>query len=381
MNVMKSTRAVCAGAAVVLCATLASAQEFETPEPRQPNVPNAPTAPVAPVKGGTITGMTGQMANDTVKGAALMDEARKALGGVAKLAAIQRLEFKGVSRRAQGDQALEGDFTIQLEGLDKYKRVEEIAIGGNAGLIIERTEALNGTEAWDNSGGGFPGRGGFPGGGGFQGGGDRGGGGGFRGGGGGFPGGDRGGRGGALGELIGAARGNSDQAGIDPERLKQLQLAQRQQEVARLVLATLLETKGTVAWIGTGQAPEGLADVVEITQPNHPPIRLLLHQMTHMPLMMMWEGPAARGRGDLGRRGGRGARGGDTPPAAAPAASAAAGGPATIQMYLSGYKAVNGVQLPHVISRGSSGLVQEELEVKGYKVNPNFKSNAFVQEK
>jgi hypothetical protein len=39
--------------------------------------------------------------------------------------------------------------------------------------------------------------------------------------------------------------------------------------VARLVLATLLATKGTVAWIGTGQSPEGLADVVEITQPNH----------------------------------------------------------------------------------------------------------------
>ena len=256
-----------------------------------------------------------------------------------------------------------------------------IAIGGNAGLIIERSEALNGTEAWDSSGGGFPGRGGFAGGGGFPGGGDRGGGGGFRGGGGGFPGGDRGGRGGALGELIGAARGNQDQAGIDPERLKQLQLAQRQQEVARLVLATLLATKGTVAWIGTGESPEGLADVVEITESNHPPLRLLLHQATHMPLMMMWEGPAARGRGDLGRRGGRGARGGDTPPAAAPAGPAAAGRPATIEMYLSGYKAVNGVQLPHVISRGSSGTVQEELEIKGYKVNPTFKSTTFAQEK
>jgi len=95
----------------------------------------------------------------------------------------------------------------------------------------------------------------------------------------------------------------------------------------------------------------------------------------------MWEGPATRGRGDLGRRGGRGARGGDTPPAAAPAGPAAAGRSATIEMYLSGYKAVNGVQLPHVISRGRSGTVQEELEIKGYKVNPNFKSNTFAQEK
>jgi hypothetical protein len=366
MKVMKRTGVVCAGIAVALCVALtgvASAQDPVAQEPEQPQVPNAPTAPVAPVKGGTITGMTGQVANDTVKGAALMDEARKALGGVAKLAAIQRLEFKGVSRRAQGDQAVEGDFTIQLEPFEKYKRVEEIAIGGNAGLIIERTEALNGTEVWDDSGGGFPGRGGFGGGGG------------------GFRGGDRGGRGGALGELIGAARGGQDQAGVDPERFKQLQVAQRQQEVARLVLATLMVTKGTVAWIGTGQAPEGLADVVEITQPNHPPVRMLLHQATHLPLMMMWEGPAARGGGALGRRGGRGARGGDAPPAAAPAGPPAGARSATIEMYLSGYKAVNGVQLPHVISRGSNGTVQEELEVKGYKVNPNFKANTFAQEK
>jgi uncharacterized membrane protein YgcG len=373
--------AIAAVVAVVGSAALsgvAIAQEFETPEPPRPAA--APVAPVVPVKGGMVTGMTGQVANDTVKGAALMLEARKALGGEDKIAAIQRLEFKGASRRAQADQAIEGDFTIQLELFDKYKRSEEIAIGGNAGLIIERVEALNGTEAWENAGGGLPGRGGGFGGGGFQGGGgDRGGGGGFRGGGG-FPG---GGRGGALGELVaGAAGADQNQAGVDPARLKELQRVQRQQEVSRLLLATLMATKGTVAWIGTGQAPEGLADVLEITQPNHPPVRLLLHQTTHLPLMMMWTGTAARGGGDLGRRGGRGGRGGAGGGAAADAPAAAApAGQATIEMYLSGYKAVNGLQLPHVISRGSNGTVQEELEIKSYKLNPNFKPSTFAQDK
>jgi hypothetical protein len=368
--------------ATVLAVTLsgaASAQDLEIQEPQQR--PNAPAAPVVPVKGGMVTGMTGEVANDTVKGAALMTEARKALGGD-KLTAIQRLEFKGTSIRAQGDQAIEGDFTIQLELFDKYKRAEEISIGGNAGLIVERVEALNGNEAWENSGGGLPGRGGF-GGGGFPGGGDRGagGGGGFRGGGGGggFPdggGGRGGGRGGAIGELIAGAAGvTQGPTGVDPERLKELQRAQRQQEVTRLLLATLLATKGTSAWIGIGQAPEGVADVIEITEPNMPPIRLLLHQQTHMPLMMMWSGAAPRGGG----RGGRGAGGAATPAAAS--APAAAPGQATIEMYLSGYKAVNGVQLPHVISRGSGGTVQEELAIKSYKVNPNFKSNTFVQDK
>jgi hypothetical protein len=381
MRVQMGTSVAIATLLAIMLSGIANAQEIELQEPQQPR-PNAPAAPAAPVKGGMVTGMTGQVANDTAKGAALMAEARKALGGD-RLTAIQRLEFKGTSIRAQGDQALEGDFTIQLELFDKYKRAEEISIGGNAGLIIERVEALNGNEAWENSGGGFPGRGGFSGGG-FPGGGDRGGGGGFRGGGGGFQG---GGRGGAIGDLIaGAAGANQGPGGIDPERLKELQRAQRQQEVTRLILATLLATKGTPAWIGVGQAPEGVADVIEITEPNMPAIRVLLHQQTHMPLMMMWAGAAPRGGGDLGRRGGRGGRGagGAAAPDGAAAASAAppaAPGQATIEMYLSGYKAVNGVQLPHVISRGSGGTVQDELAIKSYKINPTFKSNTFAQDK
>ena len=35
----------------------------------------------------------------------------------------------------------------------------------------------------------------------------------------------------------------------------------------------------------------------------------------------------------------------------------------------------------HGTGRGSNGTVQDELEVKGYKVNPNFKPNTFEKEK
>lgn len=394
MRVINGRRVATAVAFTLVLGGAAAAQDFDNPQPEQPRQ-NAPAAPVAPVAGAKITGQTGQAANDTVKGAALMVEARKALGGDDKFQAIKRLEFKGLSRRIQGDQGIEGDFTIQVEGFDKYKRVEEIMIGGNAGLIIERIEALNGDVAWENSGGGLPGRGGM---GGFGGGGgDRGGGGGFRGGGG-FPG---GGRGGAIGELIAGAAGvTNTPAGADPERLRLAQRIQRQQEVARLVLGMLMATPGTVAWIGTAQSPEGTADVLEITQANHPPIRLLLDTKTHLPLMMMWQGAAARPAAA------RGAGAGAPPAGAAPAGRGARGGgrggfsgagfgeltagettgrggapQSTIEMYMSNYKAVNGVQLPHVISRGSEGFVQEELEIKSYKVNPNFKANTFIQDK
>src|SRR2546422_4889008 len=123
-------------------------------------------------------------AQDAAKGAALLAEARRAIGGDDKLAAIKRLQVSGTFLRSTGpDQIIDGDFDVFIELPDKYRRNE---ITGFAGANVERTEVLNGTDVWDQSSGGLtPGRG-FGGGGGFGrgGGGDRGGGGGgFRGGG------------------------------------------------------------------------------------------------------------------------------------------------------------------------------------------------------
>src|SRR5687768_14149590 len=87
-------------------------------------------------------------ANDTVKGAALLAEARKALGGEDKLAAIKRLEVKAEFTQVTGNQTVDGDVTIQIESPDKYRRDEEITLPGGS-ITIERTLALNGTEVWD----------------------------------------------------------------------------------------------------------------------------------------------------------------------------------------------------------------------------------------
>jgi hypothetical protein len=344
-------------------------------------------------------------AQDTAKGASLLAEARKALGGEDKLAAVKRLEVKGESRRAQGNQSIEGDLEILIELPDKYKRKEALMLGGNAGLVIERVEALNGSDSWESTdGGNFPGRGGFGGGGrGGDGGrgGNGGGGGDFRGG---------GGRGGAIGELLGGAAGQAPgQPGIDPERLREAQRRTRQADFSRLLLGMLLVSNGSVAWIGTAQSPDGTADVLEITPPEGQPMRLLLDTATHMPLMMTWQGAAPRAGGGGGRRGGGAGRGDGTgrggdpaagaqpaapagetpaPPDQAPAAGQAqarrggAGTPqATLEMHLTEYKVVNGIKLPHLITRGSGGQTTEEFEIKSYKINPNFKANTFIQDK
>src|SRR6185503_21112655 len=150
---------------------------------------------------------------------------------------------------------------------------------------IDRVEVLNGNEIWDqNSGGGRFGRGGFGGG-------------------------DFGGRGGDFGGFRrggggGQQNGDADQRaqGIDPERLKELQLRNRRAEVSRLLLAFLLTTDSPVAWVGTAQSPEGTADVLEVKSADGPTTRLFLESTTHMPLMLTWSSG--------NQRGGRGGQGG-----------------------------------------------------------------------
>ena len=313
---------------------------------------------------------------DAAKGGSLLAEARKALGGEDKLAAVKRLQVKGEMRRGQGNLTLEGDTEVFLEPPDKFRRNESLTLGPG-GPGIDRVEALNGNDIWDenNGGGGRFGRGGFGGGGGDFGGGGRGGDfGGFR----------RGGNGGQQ-------NGDADPAraqGIDPERLKELQLRNRRAEVSRLLLALLLTTDSPVAWIGTAQSPEGTADVLEVKSSDGTATRLFLDSTTHLPLMMTWNGGGQRGgRGGQGGQGGfRGA------PAQEPQAGAAvdaaqgrrgrgAGGapPATLEMHLSDYKVVNGVKLPHLITRGTNGQTAEEWAIKSYRINPNFKGNTFTK--
>ena len=262
---------------------------------------------------------------DPAKGMALIAEARKAVGGEDKLAAVKRLQIKGEMKRGQGNVTLEGDSEIFLEPPDKFRRNESLSIGlGGPG--IERVEILNGNDVIDENSGG--GRGGFARGGDF-GGGDFGG---FRG--------RREGGGGAPG----AGDGQRGRGQIDPERLKEAQRRTRQTEVARLLVAMLVTTTAPVAWIGTAQSPEGTADVLEIKFEGAP-TRLFLDSSTHLPLMLTWS--AGRNR--------------------------------TQEMHLSDYKAIGGIKLPHLVTRGANGETSEEWTIKSYKINANFKANTFTK--
>jgi hypothetical protein len=327
-----------------------------------------------------LGGMTGHTAwaQDPGKGAALLAEARKAIGGADKLAAIKRLQASGTFLRSTGpDQIIDGDFDVLLELPDKFRRNE---VTGFAGATVDRIEVLNGADTWDETSGGLPAGGGF-GGGGFGRGGDRGGGGdGFRGGGG-FGGGRPGQPPGGTDTAQAGGRQGGPQ--IDPARLKEQLRRVRQAEMARLALVWLLATNAPVAWIGTAESPEGTADVLEVAPPDGIATRLFLEPATHLPLMITWEGQASRG-GGLGTRGTASQRAprGDAQPAGRRGSAGQGGGPqaqTTLELHLGEYKVVNGIKLPHLITRGNDGTTQEEMKIKSFKINPNFKADTFIQ--
>jgi hypothetical protein len=345
-----------------------------------------PAPPAAKPPALTVSGTPAQ---DTAKGAALLSEARKALGGEDKITAIKRLELKGTMTQVAGNQTLDGDLVMQIETPDKLRIDEEISLPGGA-ITINRTQALNATEAWDvTEGGNLPGN---------------------------FGRGGRGGgnQGGRLGGVLGALNDpNAQQGQVDPARqaaLKELQRKTRQTDLARYLVAFLATTAEAPAWVGTAVTPKDeKADVLELTTADGTITRVFLDIETHMPLMMTYSGPAPRGGGGQGRRGqggpggqgqggqgqggqGGGNRGGGDPAAApqgAPAADAQGGRrgggaqaqTATVEMYLGDYKVENGVKLPHHVTREINGEIQEELIIKSFKFNPNFKSNTFTQPK
>ena len=267
------------------------------------------------------------------RAATVLAEARKALGGEDKLRAVKTLEAAGEFRRTFGEAQMDGELEILIETPDKLRRNEDINMPG--GGLMTRTEVLNGDEVWDDSG-------------------------------------QRGG----MGHSMIMMRGPGGDA--DPERLKEMQRRMRRGDLARLSLAWLLTSDAKVTHAGVAEAPDGKADVLEFTAADGPPMRLFIDQKTHMPLMITWQGPEPR---MMMRRAGPGAGGADAESSAREAAAADTAPPrqVTFEMRLEGYRAVDGIQLPHTITRGTNGQVNDEWTVKSYKINPAFKPNTFTK--
>lgn len=307
----------------------------------------AAPAPARPAPGTVL----GTPANDPVKGAAILAETRKALGGEERFKSIQRLEVKGKSARAQG-QTLEGDFEIALDLPDKFRRREQLNLSDVRIEILQRLNGADAEQKVDFQQGNNMGN--FDDGGGNRGGGNRGGGGGNR------------GRGNDMARFLGGA--TSDDPAVQKKAIET--------EMARFVMLWLVTSTQPVAWIGEAQSPDGKADVLEFTTPDGTATKVLIDQKSRLPLLMTWtgiiqssfQGNRGGGRGNPGNTGNRGGRGGTPQPTTGP-----------LQIYVSDYKTVDGRKFPHLIQSGANDETTEELVVKSVKVNPSFKSDLFTK--
>ena len=276
-----------------------------------------------------LFGVVQDRADGAVKAATVLAEARQALGGEEKLRSVKTLQAAGDIRRSMGDMQLEGELELLLEAPDKLRRNESIATPGGGTMV--RTEVLNGTEVWDDSS-------------------------------------QRGGMGGHV--MIMRGPGGRE---VTEEQMMDMRRRTRRADLTRFMLAWLLTTDATVTHAGVAEAPDGKADVLAVKPAEGPAMRLFIDQETRIPLMLTWQGPQPR---IMVRR-----PGGPPPSPDDITRQGASDGPpqATFELRFEDYRTVDGILLPHQISRGVSGSVNEEWTVKSYKVNASFKNNTFTK--
>jgi hypothetical protein len=207
-----------------------------------------------------------------------------------------------------------------------------------------------------------------------------------------------------------------DNPATDPTFAKNL-LKRSQRDLARLMLGlvggTAPDFPVTYTYAGLAESPDGKADMIDVAGPEDFKCRLFVDAATHLPLMLTYmdaeprmvtrthSGPAP-GRGGPPPTG-EGTRVQAPPPGATPAGGhpaadrlanvppeeraalekqlreAEATPPKMIEfrIFFADHRKVDGVSLPHQISRGTAAKTTEEWTVTSYKVNPTFKADRF----
>jgi hypothetical protein len=262
----------------------------------------------------------------------LLAKARAALGGESRLANVRSLTASGALMRALPDRSISGEVTLDLQLPDKMRRTDSMSPMGDATIITET--GINGDTLLRSSRtiGGGP-------------------------------------------NMIIRIPGPPP-AGSDAEAQA---LRNSRAELARLSLALLLTAPPSMplefSYGGEAEAEDGKADVIDVKGPGSFAARLFLDKSHHRPLMLVYKGVA---QGMVMRT-----QTSEGPPDPArierAARDAAAQAPplVDVNMFFDDYKQVDGVWLPHHITRSVDGKPTEEWTFTTIKVNPAFKPDTF----
>jgi hypothetical protein len=280
----------------------------------------------------TLGGLAARAAGDA-KAEQLLAQARAALGGEKNLGKVQGLTASGTYQRTMPDRQLNGELTIDLQLPDKMLRTETMNPMGDMMVIVE--QGINGEKLLRSQRtlNGPPG---------------------------------------AIIRVGAAPAGDAAEAQA---------IRNARADFARTVVALLLTAPSSVplefTYGGEAESDEGKADVVDAKGPGSFAARIFLDQKSHRPLMLQYRGVAAQMRIQTQRMEGppdpaRIERAEHAAAAAQPAPQ-----PVDITLFLDDYKSVDGVLLPHHLSRSIDGKPSEEMTFKVMKVNPTFKPDTF----
>jgi hypothetical protein len=148
--------------------------------------------------------------------------------------------------------------------------------------------------------------------------------------------------------------------------------------LALLALASAPEESGlTFTHAGEAEAPEGRADRIDVSDGQGPVGTLFVDQKTHRPLLFSFKARAPRIQ--MMR-----AMSHDAAHARAAAEQRAAAATAApeveARLYVSDWKAVDGLLLPHHVSQSIEGGASEEWTIKKWKLDPAFKPGHFKKQ-
>jgi len=141
------------------------------------------------------------------------------------------------------------------------------------------------------------------------------------------------------------------------------------EEFARLMLGAFAAAPPAFpmkfVYAAEAEAPEGKADVLDLSGPANFAARFVVQRETHLPVMLMWQAAGPAGRGVRG---------------AAPAAPGRAAAPASAEhrLYYADYRAVNGgVKWPFRIRHAVAGATIEEMTFDRVSVNVKIDPKKF----
>ncbi len=129
-------------------------------------------------------------------------------------------------------------------------------------------------------------------------------------------------------------------------------LVAAKQDFARLTVGVFAASFPTYPlmfqYVAEGEAPEGKADVLDVIGPGNFSARLVIPQATHLPAMLMWQGPAPGQRK-----------------------------PVELRMYYADYRDVSGIKWPFRIRRAIGGETIEEMVFDRVRINAKVDPKKF----